>query len=153
MFHPLSTHPLPPHPPFAASPVASEARMSDRLHREPPQVKMTARMNSLPQSFTPYGDARASDVSHSSPASTHTVSSSSSSGRLAMLDRTPVTLGHNEALPWVSVSLLPPGPPIYTSWLPPPIMEKASDLLYLLQQRGCGHGPPTPTFPVSRTER
>lgn len=32
----------------------SPALLSDRLHRDPPQVKMTARINSRPQSFTPY---------------------------------------------------------------------------------------------------
>lgn len=32
----------------------SAVLLSDRFHREPPQVKMTARMNSRPQSFTPY---------------------------------------------------------------------------------------------------
>lgn len=31
----------------------SPALMSDLLQREPPQVKMTALMNSRPQSFTP----------------------------------------------------------------------------------------------------
>jgi len=35
---------------FLISPETSR----DLLHREPPQVKMTARMNSLPHSFTPY---------------------------------------------------------------------------------------------------
>lgn len=35
------------------SPGESWAKMSARRHREPPQVKMTARMNSRPQSFTP----------------------------------------------------------------------------------------------------
>lgn len=35
-------------------PSVSPALLSDRLHRDPPQVKMTARMNSRPQSFTPY---------------------------------------------------------------------------------------------------
>lgn len=31
----------------------SPVLMSDLLHREPPQVKMTALMNSRPHSFTP----------------------------------------------------------------------------------------------------